>query len=82
MYTLRLDSNHRDAVGVHKSRREVKRVEDTELVAECYKRYAEPRTKCQTGRPQIRQVAGIHGPPVNGAVYLKKKPPLNTTTHP
>jgi len=47
---------------------EVKQVEDAELVAERYKRYARPRAKRQTGRPQIRRATPrIHEPPVDGA---------------
>jgi len=47
---------------------EVKQVEDAELFAERYKRYARPRAKRQTGRPQIRRATPrIHEPPVEGA---------------
>jgi hypothetical protein len=77
MYTPRLDGNHRDADSTHKHRREAERIEDAEPLAKRH-RHARPHAKHQTGRPQIRQAAGIHEPPVNGAVHLKKKPP-NTT---
>ncbi len=81
------DGNHRGAVSAHKCRREVERIEDAELVAKRYKRYARPRAERQTGRPQIRQAAScMHEPPVDGAdgnaTPLKKKPSLNTATCP
>jgi hypothetical protein len=46
----------------------LKQVEDAELVAERYEKYARPHAKRQTGRPQIRRVTPrIHEPPVDGA---------------
>ncbi len=55
MYTPRLDGNHRGAVGAHKRRCKVERVEDEELVAERYKRCAGPAPSArQAGRRYAR----------------------------